>query len=223
MADKNQFEKSVLSHMKIAVVDDHVLVREGINTILTNNGVECVDKYSSAMALVSAMDSGLSYDFYIIDLELPDLDGFILIEMIRTRNPVAHIIVSTVHDEIWTLRKLLARNVNAIIYKSGDGNELVIAIEEILNGHNYYCDAVNATLKVAGDNSLHPSARELEVLYLIAQGKTSREIAADMFVSENTVEAHRKALFSKLGAVNGVDLIVKAIGKGYLKKTGVKR
>ncbi|MDE6042496.1 MAG: response regulator transcription factor [Muribaculaceae bacterium] len=223
MADKNQFEKSVLSHMKIAVVDDHVLVREGINTILTNNGVECVDKYSSAMALVSAMDSGLSYDFYIIDLELPDLDGFILIEMIRTRNPVAHIIVSTVHDEIWTLRKLLARDVNAIIYKSGDGNELVIAIEEILNGHNYYCDAVNATLKAAGDNSLHPSARELEVLYLIAQGKTSREIAADMFVSENTVEAHRKALFSKLGAVNGVDLIVKAIGKGYLKKTGVKR
>ncbi|MDE5838350.1 MAG: response regulator transcription factor [Paramuribaculum sp.] len=209
--------------MKIAVVDDHELIREGINTILTNNGATCVDKYRTAMELVTIMDAGQSYDFYIIDLELPDLDGFVLMEMIRARNPVAHIIVSTVHDEIWTLRKLLARDVNAIIYKSGDGNELLIAIDEILNGRNYYCKAVNETLKAAGDDFLHPSARELEVLYQIAQGKTSREIAAAMFVSENTIEAHRKALFSKLGAINGVDLIVKAIGKGYLKKSGVKR
>lgn len=209
--------------MKIAVVDDHGLIREGLNTILTNNGATCVYKYCTAMELISEMDAGQSFDFYIIDLELPDLDGFVLIEMIRARNPVAHIIVSTVHDEIWTLRKLLARDVNAIIYKSGDGNEIIVAINEILNGNNYYCAAVHQTLKDAGDNSQHPSTRELEVLYQIAQGKTSREIAAAMFVSENTVEAHRKSLFSKLGAINGVDLIVKAIGKGYLKKSGVKR
>ena len=223
MAAKNEAEKSVLSQMKIAVVDDHELIREGINTILANNGATCVDKYRTAMELVSVMDAGLSYDFYIIDLELPDLDGFVLIEMIRARNSVAHIIVSTVHDEIWTLRKLLAREVNAIIYKSGDSNEILVAIDEILSGNNYYCEAVHRTLKDAGDNSLHPSMRELEVLYQIAQGKTSREIAAAMFVSENTVEAHRKSLFAKLGAINGVDLIVKAIGRGYLKKSGGKR
>lgn len=209
--------------MKIAVVDDHELIREGINTILSNNGATGVYKYRTAMELISAMDAGESFDFYIIDLELPDLDGFVLIEMIRARNPVAHIIVSTVHDEIWTLRKLLAREVNAIIYKSGDGNEILVAIDEILRGNNYYCTAVHKTLRDAGDSSLHPSTRELEVLYQIAQGKTSREIAAAMFVSENTVEAHRKSLFAKLGAVNGVDLIVKAIGRGYLKNSGVKR
>ena len=223
MTEKNESNKSVFSKMKIAVVDDHELIREGINTILANNGSTGVEKFSTAMGLVSAMDAGQSFDFYIIDLELPDIDGFVLIEMIRARNPVAHIIVSTVHDEIWTLRKLLAREVNAIIYKSGDGNEIITAIDEIICGRKYYCEAVRKTLKAAGDSSLHPSTRELEVLYQIAQGKTSREIAAAMFVSENTVEAHRKSLFSKLGAVNGVDLIVKAISKGYLKKTGVKR
>lgn len=209
--------------MKIAVVDDHQLIREGINTILINNGAICVDSYCTAMQLVSAVDAGQSYDFYILDIGLPDLDGFVLIEMIRARNPVAHIIISTIHDEIWTLRKLLTRDVNAIIYKSGDGNEIVTAIEEILEGHNYYCEAVRKVLNEAGDKSLHPSPRELEVLYQIAQGKTSREIATAMFVSENTVEAHRKSLFSKLGAVNVVDLVVKAIGKGYLKNSGVKR
>lgn len=211
-------DQSILSQMKIAVVDDHDLVREGMTAILASRNANNVTKFSTAMALVAQLDAGNEFDFYIIDLELPDLDGFVLIEMIRARNPVAHIIVSTVHDEIWTLRKLLARDVNAIIYKSGEGSEIITAIEEILHGNNYYCEEVHKTLKAAGDDSLHPSARELEVLYQISQGKTSREIAAAMFVSENTVEAHRKSLFAKLGAVNVADLIVKAIDKGYIKK-----
>ena len=98
-----------------------------------------------------------------------------------------------------------------------------MAINEILKGNNYYCDAVHKALKSACDNSVHPSSRELEVLYQIAQGKTSREIAAAMFVTENTIEAHRKALLSKLGAVNVADLIVKAIERGYIRKSGVIR
>lgn len=210
--------ESALTQMKIAVVDDHDLIREGMNAVLTNNGANFVDKYSSSTELIAGMDAGKIYDFYIIDLELPDIDGFVLIEMIRARNPLAHIVVSTVHDEIWTLRKLLAKDVNAIVYKSGDGNEIVDAITTILQGRKYYCKEVQNALKVATDHSMHPSARELEVLQQIAQGKTSREIAAAMFVSDNTVEAHRKALFSKLGAVNVADLIMKAINMGYLKK-----
>lgn len=209
--------------MKIAVVDDHDLVREGMNAILVGSGANDVEKFSTAHELIARIDAGTSFDFYIIDLELPDLDGFVLIEMIRARNPVSHIIVSTVHDEIWTLRKLLARDVNAIIYKSGEGNEIVTAINEIIKGRNYYCEEVVKSLKAAGDSSLHPTTRELEVLYQIAQGKTSREIATAMFVSDNTIEAHRKALFSKLGAVNVADLIVKAIDNGYLKKGGIGR
>ena len=216
-------ESSVFSKMRIAVVDDHDLIREGLHSILANNGVNHVDKFSSATDLINKMDQGEFYDFYIIDLELPDLDGFVLIEMLRARNPVAHIIVSTVHDEIWTLRKLLARDVNAIIYKSGEGTEIITAIQAILKGNNYYCESVHKVLESAGDNTLHPTSRELEVLYQIAQGKTSREIAGAMFVSDNTIEAHRKSLFAKLGAVNVADLIVKAIDKGYLKKSGMKR
>ncbi|MBD5189176.1 MAG: response regulator transcription factor [Bacteroidales bacterium] len=204
--------------MKIAVVDDHDLIREGMNAVLTNNGANYVDKYSTSSELISSMDLGKGYDFYIIDLELPDIDGFVLIEMIRARNPQANIIVSTVHDEIWTLRRLIAKDVSAIVYKSGDGNEIIDAINEILEGNKYYCEEVQNALKIATDSSMHPSARELEVLHQIAQGKTSREIAAAMFVSDNTVEAHRKALFSKLGAVNVADLIMKAINMGYLKK-----
>ena len=210
-----------LSKMKIAVVDDHDLIREGLNAVLNNHGATYVHKYGNAMGLIERMDAGERYDFYIVDLELPDIDGFVLIEMIRARNKDAKVIVSTVHDEIWTLRKLLAREVDGIIYKSGDGDDIVEAINAIMRGESYYCSEVRKSLAFASDSSLHPSARELEVLHQIAQGKTSREIAASMFVSENTIEAHRKALFSKIGAVNVADLIVKSIEKGYLK-SGIK-
>ncbi|MDE6813766.1 MAG: response regulator transcription factor [Duncaniella sp.] len=213
---------SILSQ-KIAIVDDHSLVRKGLAVYLFENGVNEVEQFNDSMSLIARMDSGVSFDFYIIDLELPDLDGFVLIEMIRARNPVAHIIVSTVHDEIWTLRKLLARDVNAIIYKSGEGEEIISAIKEIINGGTYYCDAVKNVMSSVTDNTLHPSQRELEVLYQIAQGKTSREIAGALFVSDNTVEAHRRSLFQKLGATNVADLIVKAINKGYIKRCGTLR
>lgn len=212
--------KSALSQMKIAVVDDHDLIREGMNAVLVNNGANHVEKFSRGSDLISRLDEGETFNFYILDLELPDMDGFVLIEMIRARNPVAKIIISTVHDEIWTLRKLMARDVNAIIYKSGEGGEIVTAINEILKGNNYYCEPVMKAVKQAKDSSSYPTARELEVLYHIATGKTSREIAAAMFVTDNTIEAHRKSLFVKLGAVNVADLIVKAIDKGYL---GIRR
>jgi hypothetical protein len=210
--------KEILKKMNVAVVDDHDLIREGLNCMLAGHGIDNIDKFATAMALIESLDRGVRYDFFILDLELPDLDGFVLIEMIRARNPIAHIIVSTVHDEIWTLRKLLARDVNAIIYKSGNSDEIVTAMLEILEGRQYYCAAARKALGEAGDSSLHPSAREMEVLYQIYLGKTSKEIAETLFVSENTVEAHRKSLFLKLGAVNVVDLVVKAQQRGYIKR-----
>lgn len=209
--------------MNIAVVDDHDLIREGLKAVLVKSGATSVEKYGTSKALISDIDAGRVFDIYIIDIELPDIDGFVLIEMIRARQSDARIIVSTVHDEIWTLRKLISRDVNAIIYKTGDSDELILAINEVLDGNRYYCCAVKKSMELADDPTLHPTTRELEVLSQIAQGKTSREIAAAMFVTDNTVEAHRKALFAKLGAVNVADLIVKAIDKGYLMKNGVKR
>ena len=212
-----------LSQMKIAIVDDHDLVREGLNVVLRNNGVHNIEKFSTARDLVAQLDAGKEYDFYIIDLQLPDIDGFTLIKIIRAKLPKSRIIVSTIHDEIWTLRRLLSIGVNAIVYKSGDGSEIIKAIDEINRGNNYYCAEVERSMAIAGDSASHPTLRELEVLRQIAMGRTTLEIAASLYVSDNTVEAHRKSLFQKLGAVNVADLIVKAFDLGYLQKNSIKR
>ena len=204
--------------MTIAIVDDHDLVREGLNAILATQGVYNVEKFASANMLLDRVCSGKEFDFYVVDLELPDMDGFKLIQRLRGLNPQAAVIVSTIHDEIWTLRKLIAQNVNAIIYKSADCREILTAIDVIREGSLYYCEEAIKALNEATDNSLHPSGRELEVLERIACGKTSREIAEELFITDNTVEAHRKALLSKLGAANVAELIYKAIEKGYIMR-----
>lgn len=211
-------DNTVFSQMKVAVVDDHDLIREGINSVLLSNGISESDRYCTGLELVSALEAGKCYDIFVVDIELPDMDGFDLICKIRKLYPAARFIVSTVHDEIWTLRKMLAHNVDAIIYKSENSNEIITAIKEISMGNTYYCEGVEKALDLAEDKTQHPSSRELEVLGHIAQGKTTREIADALFVSENTIEAHRKALMSKLHAVNMADLIVKSIAKGYVKK-----
>ena len=211
-------EVAPLSGLKIAILDDHELIREGLCQILDSNGAEDIERFGTGNALISSIDEGNGFSLFIIDLELPDIDGFELISNIRHRNEDSRIIVSTVHDEIWTLRRLLSCKVNAIIYKSAGSGEIIKAIKEILDGSVYYCSEVREALSIADDKSLHPSSRELEVLRLIAIGKTTREIADALFVSDNTVESHRKALLSKLGAVNVADLIMKSIAKGYVNK-----
>lgn len=204
-----------LSELRIAVVDDHNLVLEGFRSLLTRNGLRNVELFRSAAAVTDILHTR-TYDIYIIDVELPDMDGFLLIDAIRGAWPAARIIVSTIHDELWTVRKLVARDVNAIIYKSLDMVHVIEAIRKVMDGERYYCDEVMAALGMMRNGMDHPSQREMDVLQAIAGGLTSKEIAERLFISENTVEAHRKSLFQKLEARNIADLIMKAVKRGYI-------
>lgn len=218
MTDFNGF-----SDMTIAVVDDHDLIREGINAMLSAYGGVEISRFGTATQLIEVLDAGRGYDLYIVDIELPDIDGFELIGEIRALDSAARIMVCTVHDEIWTVRKLKAYNVDAIVYKSGLGTEILNAIREIAAGRRYYSREAMQMLADVGDDSRYPSPRELEVLHHISLGRTTKEIADALFVSENTVEAHRKSLLHKLGASNAADLIAKSVRQGYLLNSGILR
>ncbi len=208
-------ENIELADLRIAVIDDHNLVLEGVRSLLARNGMMQVELFRSAAALTDVLRTR-PYDIYIVDVELPDMDGFLLIDAIREIWPKARIIVSTIHDELWTVRKLVARNVDGIVYKSLDMSLVVDAIHDVLSGERYYCGEVQEALRIMDNGIDHPSQREMEVLNAIANGYTSKEIAARLFISENTVEAHRKSLFTKLEARNIADLVMKAIKRGYI-------
>lgn len=147
---------------------------------------------------------------------MPDIDGFTLIDIVREHKPDAKIIVNTIHQEVWIIRRMLDKKVNAILSKSTDFSKITEAIEAVINGKQYFCPEVRKKLNRHRLTLDHPSEREIEVLRAMARGWTSKEIAAHLFISENTVETHRKKLFLKLNARNIADLIVKAIARGYI-------
>lgn len=211
--------KSGLSDTRIAIVDPHEIVREGLHAILSAHGAQAIGKFRDGDALMGAIDSGLMFDVVVLPLEMNGEASFGLIETLQARSPQMRIIVSTEGaDEVWKLRKLQDRGVDGIISKCGDGTDVVRAIGAPESSGMYCSPPVRDALRSATDPAQQPTLREHEVLTLMSQGKTSREIAVEMNVSENTVEAYRKALFVKFGAVNAVDLIMKALRRGYIKR-----
>lgn len=211
----NEAQRYLLQDKSVAIVDDHELILEGFKSLMRGCGVEKVETFISAADIAGILPHR-TFDVYIIDIGMPGIDGFDLVDIIREAHADARIIVNTIHEEIWLLRRMLDKGVNAIMFKSTDFTQMVDAIVAVLNGEQYLCPSLKRKLQGCRRHIEHPSEREIEILKALAGGYTSKEIASMLFISENTVETHRKSLFTKLGARNMADIIVKAIARGYI-------
>jgi DNA-binding NarL/FixJ family response regulator len=209
---------------KILLVDDHSLILQGIRRIIEQiEGIALVHAVSSGAEAASLIASN-PYDIYLLDVEMPDISGFDLIKQIRERDEDARIIINTMHEKSWIINKLIKLEVNAIILKSSDARVVVEAIQSVLNNKSYCCprfEHVHRKLRNGIGAELHeddiPTKRELDVLKAIAGGNSTAQIASIMNVTENTIETYRKRLFLKFDAKNAVDLVVKAVAKGWVK------
>ena len=168
-------------------------------------------------------------DLAVLDLELPDIPGFRLIELLRGEAPGIRIVVNTVHEEIWTLRQLEQSSVDGIVFKSVNSSQLVQTVRRVLEaseqrhsgqqpqtapGQRQPSQTASGSKTGTGCSPLSP--KELEVLQLVADGKDSREIASILYITENTVESHRSHIMRKLGATNAADMVMKAITLGLI-------
>lgn len=208
---------------EILVVDDHNLILEGIckmvNRMSEATVADAVTSGQKALELIEAHD----YDVYILDISIPDVSGFELIEKIRELHAEARIIVSTMHEEVWMVNRLAQCGVNAVILKASASTELLQAIRNVLHGGTYTCPrfasiSQKLTRGSAGMQSKDtPTRREQEVLEAVAKGMNTHEIALLLKISENTVETFRKRLISKFNAKNAIDMVVKAAAQGWVK------
>lgn len=200
---------------KILLVDDHTLILQGIKHVVSQmpeiEKVYTASSGAEAMLLIAMQP----FDIYLLDVELPDTNGFELIETILQKHPEARILINTMHEEIWILKRLTKASISGAILKSADINELTLAIQTILKGGQYLCKRFKSILnRMQIKEQL--TLREMEVLQAIAKGFNTREIAELLHVSNNTIETHRKSLMSKLEARNAVDLVLKAINLGII-------
>lgn len=207
----------------IVIVDDHSLILEGLKSLLSSS-FEGSRVYiaQNASQLLSLMRQ-YRFSVFIVDIALPDMDGFDLIHIIKGQFPEAKIIVSTMHEEVWIVNKMKSPEIDGVVFKTSASLHIVDAVRTVLGGRTYYCPGFKKIYKEKEKSSNAvdelasiPTVRELDVLKAIAKGMNTHEISESLFISENTVEWHRKNLMLKFGARNATDLVVKALSKGFL-------
>ncbi len=207
--------------IRVLLVDDHDLVLQGLKRILefAVPEIKMICKASSGKEALSLIDIQ-PFELFLLDVELPDISGIDLIASIRKKQPKARIMVNTMHEEIWFVRSLLQCDPDAILFKSIDSRQVIDAVHAVLQGKKYFCPYVERvrmqlrSQEKSCKNEL--TLRELDVLKLLSEGKSTQEIAQELCVSANTVDTHRRHLMEKLDARNVVDLVVIAISRGII-------
>lgn len=208
---------------RITLVDDHELILEGMNHLLKTAFTYCKTVcFSNALLACEEIKKEKS-DLYIVDLKLKEMSGFELIHTIRKFDPNALIIVSTMHEEVWNINRLMEMNVDGIVLKSSAAEQIVTAVESVLSGERYIWPRFSGVKNqyVAKHMSrmkrqTNLSSKEKLVLTYIVEGYTTRQIAEKLSLSENTIETHRKNLFIKLDVHNVAQLVAAALRCGLV-------
>lgn len=200
----------------ILVVDDHPIVLEGIQAVLTERGFKIIKSASADVAMMAIELIG-GIDLVVCDLQIGgELDGLFLIEKMRERGYDKSAIVYTMHDELWNMPRLLNADLDGVVLKGDSIMELVNAIETVAAGGRYYSPAFSKrrteTLHIGGIMS----SRTIEVLRRIAHGESTREIADRMCLTDKAIEYHRGAILKKLNSRNMTEAIRRAIDLGII-------
>ncbi len=216
-----------MKKIKVLIVDDHKMVRNGIRTMLetpdkkykfllqeTENAEEGIEKAKKGM-----------FDVIIMDYQLPRCNGADATRMILTSNPEAKVLALSSYDEYMYIDNMLKANAKGYVLKNISRDELIHAIETIMSGGVYYSNEVALKL-ISFENSNDAkkkssrldeekegilSKREIEILKLIAEEYTNEEIANKLFISKRTVDTHRQNLLNKLNVKNTAGLVKCAI------------
>lgn len=215
--------KTSYKDYRILIADDHDLILDGIRRILEQAfSFKETATFTEAATVLEAIEEE-TYDLYILDLEFKDFSGFELIKVIRKKQPAARIIVSSMHEELWTVNRLLEADVNGIVLKSSASEHIVRAVHNVLSGENYFCPHFSVFKHRNGwkyeDNKRKnclPTPQEKLVLQHIAKGYTTQEISDMLSLSDNTIESHRRSLLVKFNARNVAQLVSIAISTGII-------
>jgi two-component system response regulator NreC len=216
-----------LDKIRVLVVDDHAIMRDGIRALLSlHQDIEIVGEASEGKEAVEKAQE-LSPDVMIMDISMPVMDGLEATRRIAKTNPKIKVLILSQHDDTQYILSAIKAGCAGYIPKRAIGADLVTAIRAVYHGDSFlYPSAATALIKdyrqqaQTSDSYDQLTPREREILKLIAEGRTSREIAESLFISLKTVMGHRTKIMEKLGLHNRTDLIKYAVKKGLLSLDG---
>ncbi len=211
-----------MGKIKILVVDDHAIMRDGIRALLSlHNDLEIVGEASEGKEAIEKVQE-LGPDVVIMDVAMPGMDGLEATRRIRKRNPKVKVLVLTQHDNREYILSAIKAGTSGYVPKRAVGAELVSAIRAVNKGESFLYPSAAAALiedylrQAEEEPYDRLTDREREILKLIAEGHTSREIAEMLFISLKTVLGHRTKILQKLDIHNRTELIKYALHKGLV-------
>lgn len=209
--------------MRILIVDDHSIVRKGIVSLLREDGIAAIFGEASDGRGALAMATEEPWDLIIADITMPGRSGLELIQDIRAIKPDQTILVLSAHAERDYAVRALKLGAAGYVSKQSASDVLPAAVRRVLAGGRYVSPALAELLAdvitspSVGESHHSLSNRELQVLRLIASGRTIKEIGSDLALSEKTVATYRARISEKMGLPTNVDLTRYAMRHGLVE------
>lgn len=210
--------------LKILLADDHVLIRHGIKNLLSQSTkCEVVGEASDGEELIAMLER-LSADLVILDISMPRIGGLEAIAMVRERCPDMKILIFTMHKSKQHFYHAMMAGADGYLVKDDSEDDLMKAIDRIATGKTYISpflaedfadDVINVYRREKKSPFQELTKREREILQLVVDGNTSRQIADKLKLSPRTVDHHRSNLLRKFNMKNSVDLVNYAVHNGF--------
>lgn len=214
-----------LTPISIVIVDDHSLFCDGLKLLLhkapdkefevtgiAKNGWELIDNLKERTP-----------DIILMDVQMPGMDGIQATSYVTQNYPSIPVLAISTFDNLWAVTDMVAAGAKGYVLKNVEKEELYVAIRQVFNGANYYAEAILKHINPEPISkrmveTIDPlSEREKEVVRLLCQGKTSKEIAHALFISRRTVDGHRDKILTKINGNHAIDIVMYAVKNGIHK------
>ncbi|MBK8989251.1 MAG: response regulator transcription factor [Chloroflexi bacterium] len=209
----------MVAQIQILIVDDHPVVREGLAGMLTGQADMAVAGMAADGAAAVALDARLSPDVVLMDLRMPGLDGVGAIQAIKQQRPSANILVLTTYDSDADIVRAVEAGATGYLLKDTPREELFRAVRAASRGESVLAPAVAARLmtRMRAPAEENLSAREIEVLQLVAAGNNNQQVGKALHVSTATIKTHLIHIFEKLGVGDRMSAVRVALERGIIR------
>jgi len=213
--------------IRIVLADDHEIFRDGFNVMLKKqNHIKLVGEASNGMELVE-ITGRLMPDVILTDIKMPKLDGIEATKLITAKFPGVNIIALSMFDDDNLIIDMLEAGAKGYLLKSAHKNEIIEAVKTVYRHETYYCKSTsNKLVQMIAQSRFNPykqtkkqefTQKEIEVIRLICQEASNKEIASKLFLSVRTIEGYREKIQERIKAKNTAGIVIYAIKTGIYK------
>ncbi|CAM4063060.1 two component transcriptional regulator, LuxR family [Pedobacter westerhofensis] len=212
--------------INLLIADDHAVVRHGVKLILeSKSSFNVIGEVGSGEDLLDLLAEGVQADIILTDYMMPGMNGNELTKAIVDKYPGMKVIILSMLEDQALITDVLNNGASGFLFKAIKPLELFFAVEHVYNGERYMSSALTELLLKrtitmgafkAPEQEYHLNSRETEILELISEGLSNKEISDKLFLSKRTVEGHRMSLMTKVGSKNTAALVKSAMRSGLL-------